>query len=450
MIKFACSSCDQRINVDDKHAGKKGKCPKCGQTVVVPGGSAAIEFQCAGCGHRIKVPKRYAGKKGRCPECKNTVVVPPLQKAPAAEPETAAINCSMCGQAIDVPEGPAGDFVECPGCGSYIDPSSGDVASPADDAMEAGAEEDLYEETPETTQESVGVGRRLVFALSGVTVIVIVGLAALIVVLKSSGPQPSERVASRPEPRQVADTRPQPEPAPPAPQPVQPEPTQVADTNLQPQAAPPVPQPLEQPPAPAAAPGLQLRFDPAPGAKRTMRVATNFTTSAQGGQQQDVAGIESFTFDLEATQAQTDGLVPIAVVLAEIQVKSQMADTTEFEYDSTQSQGGENQAAWMYAPFIGKRFTINVSPRGEITHSGLDELFRAVAEDRLKAEDDATRQRAGTNAEQAIRKTDQRFGSREDRLLAMKKRLEEFPVLGRDQIHGVLSELVVALPEQPL
>ena len=50
MIKFACSNCSKTIRVDDKYAGKKGKCPKCGQAVVVPERSTIIEFHCDGCG----------------------------------------------------------------------------------------------------------------------------------------------------------------------------------------------------------------------------------------------------------------------------------------------------------------------------------------------------------------------------------------------------------------
>ncbi len=36
MIKFRCKSCGQKINVQDKHTGKRAKCPKCSNIVVVP------------------------------------------------------------------------------------------------------------------------------------------------------------------------------------------------------------------------------------------------------------------------------------------------------------------------------------------------------------------------------------------------------------------------------
>ncbi len=37
MIKFASSKCGRHISVDDKYAGKRGKCPNCKEVVVIPG-----------------------------------------------------------------------------------------------------------------------------------------------------------------------------------------------------------------------------------------------------------------------------------------------------------------------------------------------------------------------------------------------------------------------------
>ena len=49
MISFTCSHCDRTLKVPDEHAGKKAKCPRCGQltliphaaTMAAPGGSEA-------------------------------------------------------------------------------------------------------------------------------------------------------------------------------------------------------------------------------------------------------------------------------------------------------------------------------------------------------------------------------------------------------------------------
>jgi DNA-directed RNA polymerase subunit RPC12/RpoP len=36
LIRFACNFCGQHIRIPKIHAGKKGKCPKCGKTVLIP------------------------------------------------------------------------------------------------------------------------------------------------------------------------------------------------------------------------------------------------------------------------------------------------------------------------------------------------------------------------------------------------------------------------------
>ncbi len=36
MVRFNCTSCNKKLVVPDEHIGKKGKCPSCGQTNVVP------------------------------------------------------------------------------------------------------------------------------------------------------------------------------------------------------------------------------------------------------------------------------------------------------------------------------------------------------------------------------------------------------------------------------
>ena len=38
-----------------------------------------IKFHCKNCGQKIRVPEIHAGKKGKCPKCKNTIVVPKPQ-----------------------------------------------------------------------------------------------------------------------------------------------------------------------------------------------------------------------------------------------------------------------------------------------------------------------------------------------------------------------------------
>lgn len=37
MLRFVCEHCKESVRVDQAHAGRKGRCPRCGQIVLVPG-----------------------------------------------------------------------------------------------------------------------------------------------------------------------------------------------------------------------------------------------------------------------------------------------------------------------------------------------------------------------------------------------------------------------------
>lgn len=93
MIKFCCKNCGQKFTVSDQQAGKKGKCPKCKQTIVIPPAaqesaqkSSIIKFRCPSCNQKIGVAADYAGKRVRCAKCKNPMLVPQLsiQAGPSA------------------------------------------------------------------------------------------------------------------------------------------------------------------------------------------------------------------------------------------------------------------------------------------------------------------------------------------------------------------------------
>lgn len=343
MIRFACSHCGRHISVDDKHSGKQGKCPKCESVVVVPERSTIIEFRCQSCGHKIKVPEGYGGKKGKCPKCKNAVVVPSLPQEPVEE---------------------------------------GSVAPEYDASTAPDIDEDLYEASPEVPAASVGVDRRLIVLIGGVAAVVLVGCVILVVTLRSSGSGPAEDREARHGQRELTPTASRAEPV-------------ISDTL-----------PTERTSPTAAAETIRLRFRPAPGPAQTMEVTTRLTvSSAEDGQQQGMTTTEACTFDLEVDEASADGTIPIRIALAAIRIKSEAQGKTMGEYDSTQPSADDNAMADFYTPFIGKGFTIKVSPRGRILDFGLDELFLAVAEN---------------------------------------------PLLYRAKIRGLLGNLVASLPEQPM
>jgi len=52
-------------------------------------GGSVIRFHCKHCRQKIRVPKIHAGKKTKCPKCKNMVVVPKAESTGAVAPQAA-------------------------------------------------------------------------------------------------------------------------------------------------------------------------------------------------------------------------------------------------------------------------------------------------------------------------------------------------------------------------
>jgi len=208
MIEFSCTKCGQKLNVEDKHSGKRVRCPKCGEVGFVPDNSDKIEFHCESCGQSISVPKIHAGKKGKCPKCKNLVVVPSLRRGPLGDTGTFSVVCSMCEEIIQVPETSREQTIECPACGSYVEASSGSGPTEPTESgpsIPSSTDEDQYEDDFEAPEESAGLGYRLILVICGATAIVVVGLIILVTVILPSGSHLVEGPESRREREDVVD-----------------------------------------------------------------------------------------------------------------------------------------------------------------------------------------------------------------------------------------------------
>ncbi len=78
-------TCGKQLRVPDEHAGKRVKCPGCGQPVVVPAARAVstappaavtkINFRC-GCGQAMQAKPEHAGLRSKCPACGTVVAIP--------------------------------------------------------------------------------------------------------------------------------------------------------------------------------------------------------------------------------------------------------------------------------------------------------------------------------------------------------------------------------------
>jgi DNA-directed RNA polymerase subunit RPC12/RpoP len=95
MINFNCKNCGQKLKVPDQNAGKKAKCPKCNNPLLIPSPPeqspqkpSLIKFRCPSCGQKIGLTTDYAGKTVKCAKCKNPLRVPQPRAKPTPPPVT--------------------------------------------------------------------------------------------------------------------------------------------------------------------------------------------------------------------------------------------------------------------------------------------------------------------------------------------------------------------------
>ena len=76
-IKYACA-CGRKFSADDKYAGRRTRCARCGAEFEIPRlpasdiasdrGGLGFIVTCA-CGNRFTAEEKYVGRKARCPGC---------------------------------------------------------------------------------------------------------------------------------------------------------------------------------------------------------------------------------------------------------------------------------------------------------------------------------------------------------------------------------------------
>ncbi len=109
-VSYLCPHCQARLAAQPRDAGQRRACPRCGQSIKVPGvpqassgqpqaaappstsdpaaapvqpGIANVAFLCPACGTRLYAATERAGQTTVCPDCLETVTIP---QPPAARP----------------------------------------------------------------------------------------------------------------------------------------------------------------------------------------------------------------------------------------------------------------------------------------------------------------------------------------------------------------------------
>lgn len=134
--------CGKQISAPDKLAGKRAKCPSCGEALSIPGGSSkpastgsAIPVKCK-CGKSFAAPAKLAGKTVKCPGCQNPLKVPKGAGQGAAKSDSGlTAKCEGCGKSFKAPAKLAGKKVGCPGCKQPVQIPGRGLAAPKSAAV---------------------------------------------------------------------------------------------------------------------------------------------------------------------------------------------------------------------------------------------------------------------------------------------------------------------------
>ncbi|UCE50715.1 MAG: hypothetical protein JSW47_11225 [Phycisphaerales bacterium] len=397
MIKFSCKSCGQKLTVDEKHSGKRIKCPKCGSAGVVPDSSDKIKFHCDSCGQSISVPQIHAGKKGKCPKCKTPIVVPSPKSAPARS-------------AAPTPSTPSG------------------------------ADEDTYEDQSDLPGEGEGVDRRLILAICGAAAVVVVGIIILVTVILPSGSRPVEEPDVSPR-QKVADAGSQSDS-------VVPDIQQTETSAPQPPKEDVTPKESTQSPVAASdeAGKLDLKLRLEPGQKHRLEIVKE-TDSSQTieGRQIDEELTSTTGLEFEVVQVDTNGVTGLKITYLKIHeiIKTERGRR---EYDSTKPDvATNNRGGILFSAMIGQSFIAKVTTQGEIVElEGLDEMYQRMAEPIVKWLEEDSRRRA---KERGLKAT---FAPIEERIESRKKYLEMHSRTGQRAIREMLGSVIVPFPREPV
>jgi len=204
-------------------------------------------------------------------------------------------------------------------------------------------------------------------------------------------------------------------------------------------------------PAGSAEDKLDLKLRLKPGEKHGMKITTTQNISQTiMGKEQEIVYTRNFGIEAEAKQVDANGIASIEVSFRTLKEKTIIGGTTSFEYDSTKPQPTGDNMARMYSAMMGESFIARITPLGKIVELELDKMYLGMAKKMMESEDKLIRDRMKERAQEAIERTNKRYGSREKRKQALKQQIEQFPVFSEERIRSIAINTVAVFPPSPL
>jgi len=216
---------------------------------------------------------------------------------------------------------------------------------------------------------------------------------------------------------------------------------------------------------------IDLRFHPEIGKKQTMRMTSRMVTTPSVPGLNDSEYVRTFTVELEPTFIDADGSVIMRVTI--IRVREDVSSSTnkfiEYHFD-TNGKHELDRSAGKSIAFRDEIFAIVISAKGRLLKLNTDKFYTAIAENRIahedrailfdaeiegirkyKNDDAATRSRQIiADAENAIRETNEKYGSREKRKETYKAEAPEHSYYGTIALRTLFNNFLAQFPPEPV
>ena len=132
-LQVRCPGCSKKLKVADQHRGKQVKCPGCGKALAIGAGKSStssstpqpaqpsqgqgngadkIAIACP-CGAKLKISSQHRGKRVKCPKCQQALLVPAVE-AGVIEEESPFVE-PAAGLAQSPADDPSDPFASLPG-----------------------------------------------------------------------------------------------------------------------------------------------------------------------------------------------------------------------------------------------------------------------------------------------------------------------------------------------
>ena len=203
-----------------------------------------------------------------------------------------------------------------------------------------------------------------------------------------------------------------------------------------------------------AAEELDLKLRLKPGQKYSMRIDREDKISQTiMGQQRNIARIKTAEMAFEVKEVNANGIASIKATYQTWKEKSSSAGG-QVLYDSTDAS---NPMAQTYTAIMGESFLMKVTSGGRILGlKGIDEMFLRMAEKIIQAEDESIKETiekrikegAEERAKESIERTNERYGSREKRIEAVKEMIRNNSLFAEAQIREMVANIVMPFPNQ--